>query len=228
MKLKLKCGRESLISEESFEKVSEFIWSYNNGYAYRDVVNIDGSRTRLYLHREIADAPSGLVVDHINGDPLDNRLENLRVCTTSDNLRNRAKPKHAKLSVFKGVRPRCGNFEASIGRTFGDHEYLGVYRTELDAAIAYNLAATRKYGEFARLNEIPFNYSEYTPQRVVGSSKHRGVSFSTTAGKWIAKIQVNKKRRHLGYFDSEESAALAYNSAAVEVLGEKAKLNVIA
>lgn len=225
MKINTDKGVEVLISAKSFELVKDYEWKLNNGYVYRDVVNNDDSRTRLYLHRIVTRAPNGLVVDHINGNTLDNRLENLRICTTAENVRNRVKPRNSTNS-YKGVRNRCGNYEASIGS--GDtHKYLGTYKTEEDAAIAYNIAATELYGVFARLNGVELPYEGYIPQRIVGTSIYRGVSYSNTFGNWIAKLQANKKRRHLGYYDDEVSAAIAYNTAAKELLGDKAKLNVI-
>lgn len=226
MEKTLKCGTILIFDEADLQVIEKFNWQSNTGYIFYTKY-IDGKSTRFYLHRVLTNAPKGLVVDHINGNPSDNGRSNLRVCQVKENVRNRAKPLSGTLSEYKGVKSRCGNYEASIGRTKGEYEYLGVYKTEIDAAIAYNIAATRKYGEFARLNDIPFDYSDYKPQRVVGTSKYRGVSYSTTAGKWIAKLQVNKKRRHLGYYDDEVSAAKAYNTAAKELLGDKAKLNII-
>jgi len=222
----LKCGTVLIFDETDLPIIEAHNWQSNNGYIFY-AKSIDGKMKRFYLHRVLTDAPKGFVVDHTNGNPSDNRRENLRICSIKDNARNRAKSKTGILSVYKGVRPRCGKFEATIGRTKSEYEYLGVYETEIDAAIAYNIAAVHKYGEFARLNEIPFDYSNYIPQRVVGTSEYRGVSYSATFGKWIAKLQVNKKRRHLGYYNDEISAALAYNEAAILELGGKAKLNVI-
>ncbi len=226
MEKTLKCGTVLIFDEADLPIINSHNWQSNNGYIFY-TKSIDGKMTRFYLHRVLTGASEGLVVDHINGNPSDNRRENLRICKVKDNARNRAKPRTGSLSAYKGVKPRCGKYEASIGRTKSEYEYLGVYETELDAAIAYNIAASKKYGEFARLNEIPFDYSNYIPQRVVGTSVYRGVSYSTTFGKWIAKLQVNKKRRHLGYYDDEISAAMAYNEVALRELGDKAKLNVI-
>ena len=126
MKIKTVNGTEILISDESFVLVKGFDWNLNNGYVYRDVVNNDGSRTRLYLHRVLTEAPKGLVVDHINGNTLDNRLENLRICTTAENVRNRAKPKGDSINTYKGVRLRGSGYEASIG-SGNKHKYLGTY-----------------------------------------------------------------------------------------------------
>lgn len=221
----LKRGTTLLFDEADLPIIEANNWQSNNGYIFY-TKTIDGKLTRYYLHRVLTDAPKGLVVDHINGNPSDNRRENLRVCQVEDNARNRAKPSSGELSVYKGVKPRRGKFEANIGKG-ESYKYLGTFETEVDAAIAYNIEARKIFGEYVRLNDIPFDYSNYTPKRVVGTSKYRGVSFSKNAGKWTVSIQVNKKRKRLGYFDDEISAAIAYNEAAKELLGDKAKLNDI-
>lgn len=181
-------------------------------------------KTRHYLHREITNAPSDKVVDHINGDPSDNRRENLRVCTQAENLRNKKKPISGRKSKYKGVKPRLGKFEASIGKG-ESYRYIGTYETEIEAAVAYNVKAAELFGEFARLNEIPEEFANVVPKKFSGSSKYRGVMFHKRVGKWQASVQHEKKRHHVGYFETPEEAARAYNEKAMELKGDKAKLN---
>lgn len=91
-------------------------------------------------------------IDHVNGDHQDNRLSNLRVCSHAENLRNQMKVFGSV--PFKGVcratRPK-GRFEASI-RVNRKAIYLGSHETAEDAARAYDAAATRYFGEFAKTN----------------------------------------------------------------------------
>jgi hypothetical protein len=105
----------------------------------------------IALHREITSAPAGMVVDHINGDPLDNRRENLRVCEHRQNLWN-GKPHRDGSSQYRGVswsRHRK-KWRAQIqGKT------LGHFDTETEAALAYNAAAADRFGQFARPNMVP-------------------------------------------------------------------------
>jgi hypothetical protein len=105
------------------------------------------------LHRFILDAPSALEVDHINGNGLDCRRSNLRLATHKQNLRNQAA--HSGTSRYKGVswnRQRNG-WDAQICLN-GKNRYLGRFRTEVEAAKAYNEGARLHFGEFARLNEV--------------------------------------------------------------------------
>jgi len=95
------------------------------------------------------------VVDHINGDPLDNRRSNLRICTMSENTRNQKKSTTKFSSRFKGV---SWSKERKLWKAciwLGTNNFhIGAYVIEEQAARAYNEAAKKHYGEFARLNEI--------------------------------------------------------------------------
>lgn len=114
-----------------------------------------------WLHREICPVPEGFCVDHINGDPMDNRRSNLRQASTSQNQANR-KPTRKGTSVFKGVsRLPSGKWQAQI-RKDGVNKYLGSYSEELDAARAYDWAALAEFGEYAWGNNI--NPGEEPPQ----------------------------------------------------------------
>ena len=87
------------------------------------------------------------VVDHINGDPLDNRFANLRLATLTQNQGNRRRSRHSK-SPYKGVRLERGTWVAMINES-GRRTRIGRYRTAEEAAEAYHVAATAKWGEFA-------------------------------------------------------------------------------
>jgi len=90
-------------------------------------------------------------VDHINGDKLDNRIENLRECSHQDNMRNRKKKLGKTLS--KGVYKHHNKYKAMI-RSDGVEHYLGLFNSEREAAQAYNTAAERLHGDFAKLNDL--------------------------------------------------------------------------
>lgn len=113
------------------------------GYAVR-------SKDKKLLHRLIKDPASGLVVDHIDGNKLNNILANLRTCHQSQNSMNQ-KVRHNSPYGYKGVS-KCGKkFVARLKHNYRT-VHLGVYPTALEASKAYDVAARKLHGEFARLN----------------------------------------------------------------------------
>lgn len=113
-----------------------------------------GSRHEL-MHRAIMKPAQGLVVDHINGDTLDNRRSNLRVCTKKENFRNSAKRLGYSTSPYKGVSFTGvveGKSWRSRIRVDGKLISLGAFSDEEEAARAYDSAARKYFGEFARTN----------------------------------------------------------------------------
>lgn len=145
MKVPLTKGFEAQIDAEDYGLVSQYKWHYSAGYAYS--VGAGGGK-RIALHHFLLSRRPGLVTDHINGDPLDNRRSNLRHATHRQNLCNQKLSK-ANGSGYKGVSwyPRYGCWRAALdGRT------LGYFENKLKAARAYDLAAVTTYGEYARIN----------------------------------------------------------------------------
>lgn len=108
-------------------------------------------RKRVAMHRLILSAGDGDVVDHINGDGLDNRRSNLRIVTIQQNAFNQKH--HGGSSRYKGVSYRAdsGTWRAYITND-GKRRYLGTFASEDDAASAYNNEAERLFGEHAKLN----------------------------------------------------------------------------
>lgn len=102
---------------------------------------------RALMHRLILNAPEGLVVDHINRNALDNRRNNLRLCTRSQNCMN-SMP-HGGMSQYKGV---TWNKSSQRWQAACQGKYIGMYDYEELAAQAYNVKAKELFGEFARLN----------------------------------------------------------------------------
>jgi hypothetical protein len=131
---------------------SSLVWyttkSKVNYYAVA-FIKCRGVKWGIKLHRLLTEAPSELLVDHANRDTMDNRLANLRVCSVSQNRRNSRG--FGTTSVFKGVRAVHGRFLARI-HCDGQKIHLGTFATEEAAARAYDAAAIKHFGEFARLN----------------------------------------------------------------------------
>ena len=122
-------------------------------YAVRQICLGKGKTKAVHLHREIIGAPTGMFVDHINHNGLDNRKANLRLATRLQNARNRPKTNKATSSQYKGVsyRRANGKWSATIF-TDGRNVHLGYFETEIEAAKTYDKAAIERYGRFAALN----------------------------------------------------------------------------
>jgi hypothetical protein len=141
------------IDDCDYNFVSQFKWSAKPAsssvqgrfYAFR---NINGKTT--YLHRFLLDAKDGQVVDHANGDGLDNRRCNIRFASLSDNAANRISP-IPNQTGFRGVRKKNQSFRAIIGRW--PKRFVGPCRkTAEEAACDYDAEVFRRYGIFSVLN----------------------------------------------------------------------------
>lgn len=166
-----------------------------------------------------------VVIDHKDGNKLNNQKENLRICTHADNMKNR-KPQGGT-SQYKGVHwgKTIQNWRVRININ-GKKKVIGTFSNEIAAANAYNYYAKMYYGEFALLNNCPYmdkdEWMIYKCEKKK-TSKYHGISF--VGGKWLAQIWDGKRNVRIGNFETEEEAALAYNKKAIEIFGERAKLN---
>lgn len=105
----------------------------------------------LYLHRFIVGANPGDIVDHVNGDTMDNTRKNLRIATHQQNMANSKRRKNN--DGYKGVQLRCdGKKWVARIQVHKKMIHLGSFLTPEDAARAYDKAAILHFGEFARLN----------------------------------------------------------------------------
>ncbi len=150
--IELTRGYTAIVDDCDFEYLSGFTW-----YAQVIGKKIYAARRpvsgMIYLHREIFRLEKGdkREVDHINGNTLDNRRENIRLCSHAENNRNKGKQSNNK-SGFKGVsfhqRNKKWTAWIAINR---EHIYLGIFGTAEEAHKAYCLAAENHHGEFARI-----------------------------------------------------------------------------
>ena len=138
-------GKFAKVDNEDFDRVKGINWCHCTKYAY--------NKTIKQMHRYIMNCPDNMVVDHINGDTLDNRKSNLRIITKQENSFNQ--------------KPRRG------------------------------------------------------------TSKHLGVSYDKSRGKWVAEIKHNYKKIFIGRFDTEHEAVVARDNKAIELFGDLARLNNI-
>lgn len=153
--IKLTQGKFAIVDDEDFEELSKHRWYFNRRYAIRNIALGGGKHAPFYMQAAIMGKREGLEIDHRNGDKLDNRRENLRHVTRSQNLQNQRPDRKGTSSQYKGV---CWDkarkkwiVEIRIG---GKANNLGRYESEYNAAMAYNEAAARLFGEYARLNIV--------------------------------------------------------------------------
>lgn len=142
----------ALIDDEDFDLISQHKW-YTQKTRFSNYAMATIEKKHVMMHIFLLGKKEGKVIDHINGNGLDNRRKNLRFCSIAENVRN--------------------------------------------------------------------------AHRTCGKSKYKGVSWHKYGKKWRAEIRYDYKATYLGYFDTEEQAALAYNSKALELFGEFACLNII-
>lgn len=147
----LRGGETALIDYADAELVAGFRWYLGaNGYVYADRFC-----WRIALHRLIAGPREKEHVDHINGDPLDNRSSNLRIATPSQNSANRGADRRrgGTTSRYKGVSwSTSKNRWVVYIHVNGKTRYVGRSLDEVTAADMYDRAAVATWGEFARLN----------------------------------------------------------------------------
>lgn len=159
--LLLTFGLHTLVDDDIYEQFkNQKLYSHRRGSSlqtagyYARTWDIPGKRKHL-LHRLIMKAQPGQEVDHINGDSLDNRRENLRIVDKSRNQRNQRKSSKPMSSKFKGVAwYKNGNCWRAQIRIDDRVTHLGYFKDEIEAARAYNQAAAIQYKEYACLNVL--------------------------------------------------------------------------
>lgn len=176
-------GHRTLVDEETYNLYGHLKWHLSDtGYVVR---RSNGFTTRL--HRLVSNATEGKVVDHLNGNPLDNRASNLRVTTQLENSKNR--------KDIKGA-----TFDKSRNKWIVRHrnKFYGRYNTEQEASRAYQKAKSGK---------------EYIPRQRQRYMLPTGVYFYKGYRKpYVARPQINGVRHFLGYFATAEEAKAVYDN----------------
>jgi len=165
--IQLTQGKVALVDDDDYEMVNSIRWRslerkrnsgiscyYANGY----VGTINGKIKSILMHRLIIrNIPIGYEIDHIDRNGLNNQKSNLRICTSSQNNHNRIKSPN-KSSIYKGITylTRKNRVKRYLCRIFVDGESItiGCFKTEIEAAIAYNKEIAKYHGEFSVLNKI--------------------------------------------------------------------------
>lgn len=148
-------GKFAMVDDEDYIFLSQWKWQAkkhrNTYYAVRTIHVKRKSVGVIWMHRVINKTPTGLVTDHIDRNGLNNQKSNLRTSSISENNRNSMYKNGT--SKYKGVGFKGNKWRARISVN-KKQIHLGVFKSQEDAAIAYNNAAIKYHGEFAYLNEI--------------------------------------------------------------------------
>lgn len=148
-------GGFAVVDADMFETLNQHRWCLDSGgYPASHLYGQKGKKFRM--HRIVNQTPPKVHTDHKNGFKIDNTRRNLRSCSYAKNMQNQRVQQRSKTSKFKGVSflKSTGKWMAYVGSK-KTRKYLGsTFQTERDAAMAYNRAASERYGEFALLNEI--------------------------------------------------------------------------
>lgn len=157
-KIVLTQGKFALVDPEDYEVLSRHKWQFDSlGYARR-TQRISGNwrtknkKVKLFLmHRSILQAPEGMHIDHINGDRLDNRKCNLRVCTQMQNAQNVRVATAKNPFIGACLHKPTGKWQAQI-RLWGKITYLGLFDSQQEASNVYKEAARKHRGEFSNVD----------------------------------------------------------------------------
>jgi hypothetical protein len=145
----LKDGRVVLV-DAADSWVLRYCW-HPGGYKERYLIRccrVEGKRKNYYLHREIMGSPPGLTIDHIDGNPLNNRRSNLRIATQAQNVQNRNPLSNTKTG-FRGIY-RDGNRFPAVVILNGKIIRLGKFKTLAEAVVAVNQARAKYHPHYLR------------------------------------------------------------------------------
>lgn len=195
-----------------------------DGYKYVTLTMRDRKKTfkfsQLVAMAFLGHKPNGntLVVDHINGNRSDDRVDNLRVVTNRANTTTCFRSDNGTFSSeYVGVHwdIKSLKWRSSIHYD-GINIHLGLFDNEIDASDAYQKA-------LSKIKNGSFNPNDYKPKY---SSKYKGVDFKKASNKWRARINIKGSQKHLGLFNTEIEATQAFNEYILKNNLNR-KLNVI-
>jgi hypothetical protein len=162
-KIPLSRGHFAIVDDEDFDKVSKLKWHVRESKQGCKTLYATSSRRNegkvaLRMHRLIIGAELRFQVDHIDGNGLNNQKSNLRICTHHQNQFNKSFSDKNK-SGFKGVSSHQNSekFRARL-KLNGREIHLGLFSDKMEAALAYDLAAVKHFGQFARTNAMLGKY----------------------------------------------------------------------
>ena len=146
--IQLTKGFVTQVDDEDFEYLNQWKWYIYIDRVYRYAIRKDNKTgKRIRMHRVILNATNEMLVDHIDHNGLNNQKYNIRLCNNTQNQYNMK----GRRNGFKGVSVENSRFRAGIKHQ-GKTIHLGSFKTEIEAAKAYDKKAAELFGEFAFLN----------------------------------------------------------------------------
>jgi hypothetical protein len=159
-KIPLTQGQFAIVDPDDYPRLAAYKWRLcrtkgkNVLYAERSIRLPNGKYSRILMHHHLILPPDGYVVDHVNGNGLDNRRDNLRIATVAQNAWNSKKrnPRSGYKGVYFDRQKRLWRAAIVCNRK---RIHLGYFKNKIIAAKAYDTAAKKHYKDFARLNFPP-------------------------------------------------------------------------
>lgn len=223
-------GLYALVDNKDYDFLMQWKWypHFTRGkiYAIRNIKHKEPTSPsqmhRLLLNLKVNEFMQG---DHKDGNGLNNQRHNIRKCTFQNNMKNMKPRKNKYGSKYVGVswQKRIKKWMARI--TFNSKRiFLGYFEKKIDAGRAVNLANKFYNKEFGYINKInnPFKKVKSTRNTI-----NRGVTYRFNKNKYEANFRYKHKTYYAGSYKTEQEAALAYNIKAIEIIGNKAILNII-
>lgn len=237
-----------LVDDELYDKLIVYKWKVYNFKELKNYAmgNVDGRN--VYMHRYIMENVLGRSlesheeIDHINGNSIDNRLENLRICNHSENTRNKLQFKHSK-SKYIGVYKYPESHETQYKKPYLPSVTLNGKKIELqrcdtaeEAARIRDIAAIKYHGSYANLNfeENRAIYIQMLSEGFMPELEHvnkvheyKGIEHVETLYKpvWSCRIYLPKQEINVGRFSSEKEALTAADTYKLYTYGQNLKIH---
>lgn len=218
MKILIVKGQKVLIDDCDYELFSSMGWTITCGYVALSSRR-NGFKSLTKMHRIVIGAKEGEITDHIDRDKLNNQRYNLRIVTKEGNVHNQDKRQGTE-NNYKGVMylKEHDAYQSRCRMLGGDH-YLGLFKSEIAAAHAYNIKATQLSNTVC-LNKLPYNIKRLDKMLITDRVKmHTSDNYSPVAGvyfkkrggrskygKWVVRHIINGNRVWLGAYLNKADA----------------------